>query len=1072
MKVFSSYTDQDILIIGETLPRNLSDINRTVFSDGSGHILTKLLGELNLKSVGLIELAKEHFEEELPEDVLERVSLVNLTANKCTKIIILGGKVAKALLPTSMTRNMSVSKMSSLPPSMINETEVAVVMHPNFIRKSDDNDEAYSNWKTRFLEIINGLKPQKFDLAHIITNCKIKILSALSALHSHTKDIGFDVETNAEDPWTPDFQLTGFSLAIKTGEFSGKSFYFDLRKLDQDPEIKQACATLFKLKQNQIWTYNSRFEISVVWRWLGIFCEFNDSMILVIEDHRPGSLKINSRRYLRADIWEDGTYEAINVYETLFNALNKNKYLQSNKKELDHFLKTGNFDVTLSKLESEHVQYLLDHPRKKKTDFVTPAWIEDLETQISTIKELYGEEEGMLGVECYPYHWRAVPGPILGEYCCYDSFYTLLLKEKLWPVYEKQYYIYTSQFKLSAVFEAFGLPWDDQRATELDKYYLQEQMTTLATLITYLDTSEEEKMRAKDIMSFRLPFDVSYESGEKTVKFTVSTEWERHEALKGIFNPGSPAKANKDKFWNSYLTPEMEALCMFYAIDQELKVRGVHDHVKNLIDYTDIDTSLNNLISYSDDKKIEGLVNLCIVEGSESYKNMLYKFSKEVFDPQYEVHKYLRGLKIADKSTWNREFTMLYLLVRYKKMNKSRTTYIDGRVGRQSVYLAELDLENLYTIPPRRIEPYVWGKDYSNLPPNQCLIMNTTFNPNSADTKRWRSPIHTVPSGSEIRSIYKTRDPFGFSIHADYSQMELCVVARLANDENMIQAFKDGKDIHRFVASRMFNKPESEVTGEQRRYAKALSFGLLYGKGIESIAREMMGGDIAAAQKLFDDFYTAFPGVAAFVKQKHEEVDKYGLVYTMFGDVLRIDTSAAGGRAHRIAVNAPIQSSASSLAGYHIWRLYEASQKAQLQAIQVGFTHDAKDSEVNGRHLFDYVDLFFQIMQKDIFTDFGIPARLDWEVGVTQVDQMSMSIVKKDAERVYITFSGTEVSVNQIVDRLRQIYKEVLVKIESQVEEAGDLEEMFVTKRAFSNKWGSTWEEIKGKMIINLEVIQ
>lgn len=142
-----------------------------------------------------------------------------------------------------------------------------------------------------------------------------------------------------------------------------------------------------------------------------------------------------------------------------------------------------------------------------------------------------------------------------------------------------------------------------------------------------------------------------------------------------------------------------------------------------------------------------------------------------------------------------------------------------------------------------------------------------------------------------------------------------------------------------------------------------------------------------------------------------------------------------------------------------------------MQAIQVGFTHDAKDSEVNGRHLFDYVDLFFQIMQKDIFTDFGIPARLDWEVGVTQVDQMSMSIVKKEAGRVYITFSGTEISVNQIVERLRKIYKEVLVKVESRVEEAGDLEEMFVTKRAFSNKWGSTWEEIKGKMIINLEVI-
>ena len=179
-------------------------------------------------------------------------------------------------------------------------------------------------------------------------------------------------------------------------------------------------------------------------------------------------------------------------------------------------------------------------------------------------------------------------------------------------------------------------------------------------------------------------------------------------------------------------------------------------------------------------------------------------------------------------------------------------------------------------------------------------------------------PIRTV-EGRRIREAF-IAPPGHALISADYSQIELRIMAHLSGDESLLRAFAAGEDIHRATAADIFGVAIADVTSEQRRYIKAVNFGLIYGMSAFGLASQL-GIErrvIAAAAQFIEKYFTRYPGVAEYMRRTRELARAQGYVETVFGRRLWLpDINAGGGprrqAAERAAINAPMQGTAADL---------------------------------------------------------------------------------------------------------------------------------------------------------------
>jgi len=201
--------------------------------------------------------------------------------------------------------------------------------------------------------------------------------------------------------------------------------------------------------------------------------------------------------------------------------------------------------------------------------------------------------------------------------------------------------------------------------------------------------------------------------------------------------------------------------------------------------------------------------------------------------------------------------------------------------------------------------------------------VHTTFAQATAVTGRLASndpnlqniPVRTA-EGRRIREAFIA--PVGHVlVSADYSQIELRIMAHLSEDPALVNAFHEGRDIHRATAGEIFGVPPDDVTSEQRRYIKAVNFGLIYGMGAFGLAQQL-GIERGAAQQFIDKYFARYPGVAQYMQRTREVAREQGYVETVFGRRLWLpDIKAAGGPrragAERAAINAPMQGTAADL---------------------------------------------------------------------------------------------------------------------------------------------------------------
>ena len=232
--------------------------------------------------------------------------------------------------------------------------------------------------------------------------------------------------------------------------------------------------------------------------------------------------------------------------------------------------------------------------------------------------------------------------------------------------------------------------------------------------------------------------------------------------------------------------------------------------------------------------------------------------------------------------------------------------------------------------------------------------VHTTFNQALAATGRLSSinpnlqniPIRTE-RGNEVRKAF-IADPGNSLISADYSQIELRILAHITNDEGLIRAFESGADIHATTASEVFEVPLNEVTGEMRRKAKAVNFGLAYGQAAFGLA-ETLKIPRGEATTIINRYFERFPGVKTYMTDTVEEAKKKGYVETILGrrrylDELFSASVTVRKFGERAAINAPIQGTASDLVKLAMIKV--AASKEAKMLLQV---HDELVLEVPDR---------------------------------------------------------------------------------------------------------------------------
>ncbi|HEZ1354521.1 TPA: DNA polymerase I [Neisseria meningitidis] len=176
-------------------------------------------------------------------------------------------------------------------------------------------------------------------------------------------------------------------------------------------------------------------------------------------------------------------------------------------------------------------------------------------------------------------------------------------------------------------------------------------------------------------------------------------------------------------------------------------------------------------------------------------------------------------------------------------------------------------------------------------------------------------PIRTE-EGRKVRRAF-TAPQGSVIVSADYSQIELRIMAHLSGDKTLIAAFQNGEDVHRRTAAEVFGTAPENVSSEQRRYAKTINFGLIYGMGQYGLAKSL-GIDNLSAKNFIDRYFTRYPGVAEYMQRTKEQAAAQGYVETLFGrrlylpDIRNKNANARAG-AERAAINAPMQGTASDL---------------------------------------------------------------------------------------------------------------------------------------------------------------
>jgi len=351
---------------------------------------------------------------------------------------------------------------------------------------------------------------------------------------------------------------------------------------------------------------------------------------------------------------------------------------------------------------------------------------------------------------------------------------------------------------------------------------------------------------------------------------------------------------------------------------------------------------------------------------------------------------------------------------------------ISDWTGKDKLYSSYIKNANV-VIPDKGDIKHKWP---ISLPKRVCpWCFHANFKIHGTDTGRLscsKPNLQQVPkkAGALIKWMFVSRwmKKGGVLLQGDYSQAELRVMAQLAGEKSMMDAFNRGEDIHLFVASMVFGLPIDKITKKLRGIAKAASFGILYGQGPRSLSEQFETSE-EEAKVIIRKFYERFPAIKDWQQEKKDQCKQYDFVDTPMGRIRRIygatsrDNTVAG-EAFRKAINTPIQSAASDWTLCSLNEIVKRIQARGLNSLVVATVHDSIMVDVYPGELLQVMEIMYNEMVIRLPKRFpwisDVIPKTDFEFGV---DWRSMVDISKH-ERGY-KLSGDIVNIKKNIKHLK-----------------------------------------------------
>lgn len=410
---------------------------------------------------------------------------------------------------------------------------------------------------------------------------------------------------------------------------------------------------------------------------------------------------------------------------------------------------------------------------------------------------------------------------------------------------------------------------------------------------------------------------------------------------------------------------------------------------------------------------------------------------------------------------------------RYKKLKKLLSSYFIGLRN-------YIGINNAFDGHKCETLPVPAGQDDKHIHPQYKLHGTETGRLSSSNPS-----MHTIPYHSDVKKMIVPHNygRGGLFVGADQSQLELRVLAAVVEkyygDATLADAYRAGKDIHLFNASKVFNKPMEDVLDAERRFAKTISFSIVYGSSERSVA-EATGRTEQEVKDLFQSFFDSFPGVRLYIQDMHRYAQQYGCVRTPMGRlrhlVAALDPENRGvfNASMRQAQNTPIQSAGSDVSLMSIVYMDQFQRRQNMGSKVVAFVHDSITQDVVPGEFVECVDLL-------IFAMKTLPERMDWITCPLGVDlEISDNLGEAAAMKKYHKhddgrFEMELAGYSYVIDNVRKelefaydILEDTLLKEEEVEEEEGDLIARKVINLSFS---GQKFKDQKRRIIIKKKTV-
>ena len=246
--------------------------------------------------------------------------------------------------------------------------------------------------------------------------------------------------------------------------------------------------------------------------------------------------------------------------------------------------------------------------------------------------------------------------------------------------------------------------------------------------------------------------------------------------------------------------------------------------------------------------------------------------------------------------------------------------------------------------------------------------------------------LQNIPARSDFSKLIRKAfipDDDSFLLSSDYSQVELRVFASISNEKNLIDAFREGKDIHAKTASEIFGVPIDKVTKDMRRNAKAVNFGILYGISSFGLSEDL-GIDIKQAKEFIDNYLKTFPGIQEFMEKEKADAYKNGYVKTLMNrkrvvEELKSKNYMIRSSGERMALNTPIQGTAADILKKAMVEIYNEFNKRGLKSKMLIQVHDELVFNVLKSELDEVTNIVRDIMENTFVL--SVPLKVDIEYG-------------------------------------------------------------------------------------------